>query len=244
MPNQGALLSAQPYGAARRNRCTRLPPARLGGAEFGWHVDLDAAHRILDAYYERGGNALNTRRVCGRLSEHIIGAWIVAPRGARRHRAACACVGTNPDHPGLGPVNLIRAVEASLMRLDTDRIDVLTSDATGDSAARLEDTLATAEWLIESARSARSVRLGLSASQLADGAHPRLGGLPAADGAFDAVQRAASGRVRRRPGRRRPASRWRPGSSQAPLAHGITWLVCTALSRRSPGRCAARSWPR
>ncbi len=179
IPVQGA-----PLGAAVRvplgETGARVFPLILGGAEFGWHVDLDAAHRILDAYYERGGNALNTSDAyaAGR-SEHIIGAWM-SRRAVRDDIVLGVRVGTNPDHPGLGPVNLIRAVEASLMRLDTDRIDVLYLDATGDSAARLEDTLATAEWLIESGKVRAIGSLGLSASQLvearilASAGYPRL----------------------------------------------------------------------
>ena len=32
-------------------------PLILGGAEFGWNVDLESSHEIMDAYLERGGNA-------------------------------------------------------------------------------------------------------------------------------------------------------------------------------------------
>ena len=35
-------------------------PLILGGAEFGWNVDLESSHEIMDAYIERGGNALHT----------------------------------------------------------------------------------------------------------------------------------------------------------------------------------------
>lgn len=158
----------------------RIFPLILGGAEFGWHVDLAAAHRILDAYYERGGNALKTSDAysSGR-SEHIIGAWMSC-RALRDDIVLGVRVGTNPDYPGLGPVNLIRAVEASLTRLHTDRIDVLYLDATADTPTALEDTLATAEWLIEAGKVRALGSLGLTASQLvearilASAGYPRL----------------------------------------------------------------------
>ena len=89
-------------------------PLILGGAEFGWHVDLAAAHDILDAYRGRGGNAVHTSDgyAAGR-SEHIIGQWMHT-RGIRDEVVLSVRVGSHPDNPGLGPVSLIRAVEGSL----------------------------------------------------------------------------------------------------------------------------------
>lgn len=158
----------------------RVFPLVLGGAEFGWHVDLAAAHAILDAYRERGGNALNTSDTyaAGR-SEHIIGQWL-ARRRVRDEIVLGVRVGTNPEHPGLGSVNLIRAVESSLTRLGTDRIDILYLDSTADSSAALEDTLATAEWLVESGKVRALGAHGQTASQLvearilASAGYPRL----------------------------------------------------------------------
>ncbi len=155
-------------------------PLILGGAEFGWHVDMAAAHRILDAYREQGGNAVFTSDgfSSGR-SEHIIGRW-VRDRGQRDDLVIGVRVGSHPDNPGLGSVNLIRAVEASLTRLRTDRIDVLSLDATSDSTTSLEDTLATAEWLVEAGKVRALGAFGHTAAQLvearilASAGYPRL----------------------------------------------------------------------
>lgn len=143
-------------------------PLILGGAEFGWHVDLSKAHAILDAYHGRGGNAVHTSDgyASGR-SEHIIGQWLQT-RGTRDDMVLGVRVGTHPDHPGLGSVNLVRSVEASLRRLGTDRIDVLYLDATSDATAPLEDTLATAEWLVESGKVRALGSFGHSAAQLVE----------------------------------------------------------------------------
>lgn len=143
-------------------------PLMLGGAEFGWHVDLAAAHAILDAYRARGGNALHTSDgyAAGR-SEYIIGQWF-ARRASRDEMVLGVRVGTNADHPGLGSVNLIRSVEASLTRLQTDRIDILYLDATSDTQTALEDTLATAEWLVEAGKVRSLGSLGHTASQLVE----------------------------------------------------------------------------
>ncbi|WOQ70959.1 aldo/keto reductase [Microbacterium limosum] len=126
-------------------------PLILGGAEFGWNVDITASHRIIDRYVELGGNALHTAdSFAGGRSEHIIGQWMNS-RGLRDDIAVMVRVGGHPDNPGLGPVNLVRAVEASLTRLATDRIDVLYLDGS-DASVPLEETLATAEWLTGSGK--------------------------------------------------------------------------------------------
>lgn len=142
-------------------------PLMLGGAEFGWNVDLESSHAILDTYVELGGNALHTAdSFAGGRSEHILGQWIRS-RGVRDDIVLAVRIGSHPDNPGLGPVNLVRAVEASLTRLRTDRIDVLYLDATS-GVAMLEDTLATAEWLVESGKARSLGAFGFRAEQLVE----------------------------------------------------------------------------
>lgn len=143
-------------------------PLILGGAEFGWNVDLESSHEILDTYVELGGNAVHTAdSFSGGRSEHIIGQWLRS-RGLRDEVVLAVRVGGHPDNPGLGPVNLVRAVEASLTRLGTDRIDVVYLDATADSSTALEDTLATAEWLVESGKARALGACGYAAAQLVE----------------------------------------------------------------------------
>ncbi|QIG38129.1 aldo/keto reductase [Microbacterium sp. 4R-513] len=143
-------------------------PLILGGAEFGWNVDLESSHDILDAYVELGGNAIHTAdSFAGGRSEHIIGQWL-SSRGLRDEIVLAVRVGGHPDNPGLGPVNLVRAVEASLTRLGTDRIDVLYLDAVADTGTAIEDTLATAEWLVESGKARALGAVGYTAAQLVE----------------------------------------------------------------------------
>ena len=104
-------------------------PLILGGSEFGWNVDLESSHDILDAYAELGGNAVHTAdSFSGGRSEHIIGQWMHS-RGLRDDMVLAVRIGGHPDNPGLGPVDLVRAVESSLGRLRTDRIDLIYLDA-------------------------------------------------------------------------------------------------------------------
>ena len=143
-------------------------PLMLGGSEFGWNVDLESSHDILDTYAELGGNAVHTAdSFSGGRSEHIIGQWMHS-RGFRDDVVLAVRIGGHPDNPGLGPVNLVRAVEASLTRLRTDRIDVLYLDAVADSKTALEDTLATAEWLVESGKARALGAVGYTAAQLVE----------------------------------------------------------------------------
>lgn len=142
-------------------------PLILGGAEFGWNIDLSTSHRIIDRYVELGGNALHTADSfsAGR-SEHIIGQWL-ASRQARDQVVVAVKVGAHPDNPGLGPVNLVRAVEASLVRLGTDFIDVLYLDG-ADTSVPLEETLATAEWLIGSGKVRHLAAAGFTPERLVE----------------------------------------------------------------------------
>ncbi len=143
-------------------------PLALGGAEFGWNVDLEASHAILDTYAELGGNLLHAADSfsAGR-SEHILGQWM-RTRGTRDAMTVAVRIGRHPDNPGLGPTNLVRAVEASLTRLGVERIDVLYLDAKSDGSVPLEDTLATAEWLVEAGKVRALGAYGFTAAQLVE----------------------------------------------------------------------------
>ncbi|QTV79555.1 aldo/keto reductase [Microbacterium sp. NIBRBAC000506063] len=127
-------------------------PLMLGTGEFGWNVNQSTANAILDRYIDFGGNAIHTADgFSGGRSEYFVGQWLKA-RSARDGVVLGARIGAHADNPGLDPVNLVRAVDASLGRLGTDVIDVLYLDASLDETSNLEDTLATVEWLREAGK--------------------------------------------------------------------------------------------
>jgi aryl-alcohol dehydrogenase-like predicted oxidoreductase len=99
----------------------------LGGNVFGWTADAPASEAILDMYVAAGGNFIDTANsylVEHGRSETIIGRWLTA-RGNRDAIVLATKVGG-----GRGPLRNLRAetiaseAQASLERLQTDRIDL------------------------------------------------------------------------------------------------------------------------
>jgi aryl-alcohol dehydrogenase-like predicted oxidoreductase len=124
-------------------------PLCLGGNVFGWTLDETASYRILDEFLAAGFDFVDTADVystwvpgnVGGESETIIGKWF-RQRGNRAKVILATKVGwlMPPDHKGLSRANIIRAVEDSLRRLQTDYIDLYQSHV-DDTDTALEETL-------------------------------------------------------------------------------------------------------
>ncbi len=109
----------------------------LGTMNFGPQTDESTSHGIMDAALDAGLNFVDTANVYGwgenkGRTEEIIGTWF-AQGGGRRDRTVLATkvygnmAGDGdvwPNHDKLSAVNIRRAVEASLKRLQTDYIDI------------------------------------------------------------------------------------------------------------------------
>ncbi len=119
----------------------------LGGNVFGWTADEKTSHAILDAFVAGGFNAIDTADVysawvpgnTGGDSEKVIGTWLKA-RGRRDDVIIATKVGMWPVHPGLKAANIITACEDSLVRLQTDYIDLYQSHR-DDADAPQDETL-------------------------------------------------------------------------------------------------------
>ncbi len=101
---------------------------------------------MLDAYVEAGGNAIDTADAYARWlghgggeSETVIGRWM-KERGNRDDLVIATKVGKNTPLDNLRPETIRAAVELSLARLQTDRIDLYYAhqDHDDDLAATLE----------------------------------------------------------------------------------------------------------
>ncbi|MBX3063528.1 MAG: aldo/keto reductase [Anaerolineae bacterium] len=105
----------------------------LGTMNFGPETSEADAYQIMDSALENGVNFFDTANVYGRkkgegVTENIIGRWF-AQGGGRREKVVIATkvYGTMGDWPNenrLSALNIKRAVEGSLRRMQTDHIDL------------------------------------------------------------------------------------------------------------------------
>ena len=127
----------------------RVHPLCLGGNTFGWSANESESFAVLDAYFEAGGNFIDTADVYsewkegnkGGESETIIGNWMKS-RGNRDELVIATKVAKLSTRPGLSKSNISAALNDSLNRLQTDRIDLYYSHE-DDKATPLEETLET-----------------------------------------------------------------------------------------------------
>jgi aryl-alcohol dehydrogenase-like predicted oxidoreductase len=121
-------------------------PLALDGSIFGWASGPRETAEVLDAFSAAGGSVVATAdHYAGGRSEAMLGAWM-RERGRRDDMIVATKVGRHPDAAGLSPAAIRRGVEASLRRLETDRIDFLAFD--GDHPETpIEDSLETVDRL-------------------------------------------------------------------------------------------------
>jgi len=112
----------------------RVSPLCLGAMTFGvgagaWGSTDEQAARMIDMYMDRGGNFIDTADFYGQMggSEALLGSLL----GDRRERLAISTkysLTTRPGDPnaaGNQRRNMVRSVEDSLRRMNTDFIDLL-----------------------------------------------------------------------------------------------------------------------
>jgi aryl-alcohol dehydrogenase-like predicted oxidoreductase len=134
-----------------------VSPLCFGGNVFGWTIDEQQSFEILDAFTAAGLNFIDTADVYSRWkpgnqggeSETIIGNWL--KRSGKRESVVIATkVGMEmaPGKQGLSKGYIVKAVEDSLRRLQTDYIDLYQSHK-DDENTPIEETLETFARLIE-----------------------------------------------------------------------------------------------
>ncbi len=122
----------------------------LGSMMFGDRTDATEAARIVEHARESGVNAIDTADIyAGGESERIVGRLI----GRERERWVLASkvanpVGDQPNDRGLSRHWILRAIDRSLQRLDTDWIDLYYMHR-DDESTPVEETVATMARLIE-----------------------------------------------------------------------------------------------
>jgi aryl-alcohol dehydrogenase-like predicted oxidoreductase len=136
-------------------------PLVFGGNVFGWTADEATSFRLLDTFVDGGFNLIDTADVystwvqghTGGESETILGRWL--RHSGKRDRVLIATKVGKPmageGRTGLSPRWIRQAVDDSLRRLQTDRIDLYQSHD-DDTSTPLEDTLATYGELIRAGK--------------------------------------------------------------------------------------------
>ena len=116
----------------------------LGTNTFGRMTDQAQSDAVLDAFFELGGNFVDTSDSYSRgESEKVLGTWMAAR--AKRHETivatkVCSPMGDGPNDRGLSRYHIMAGVEASLRRLQTDYIDLYQAHR-DDPDAPLDETL-------------------------------------------------------------------------------------------------------
>ena len=110
-----------------------LPPVMFGGNVFGWTADEATSFKLLDTCMDAGLNAIDTADVYsvwarghqGGESEIVIGNWL-KKRGKRDDVIIATKVGSQmgSGDKGLSRAWIMKEVDASLKRLQTDVIDL------------------------------------------------------------------------------------------------------------------------
>lgn len=137
-----------------------IAPLVLGCNMFGWTADPRTCFEILDRFVDAGFNAIDTADVYsawvpghkGGESESVIGDWLRA-RGARTRVVLQTKVGA-PLHDGgkgLSATHIVKSVEASLVRLQTDHLDLYQAHS-DDPSVPLEETLEAFRQLIDAGK--------------------------------------------------------------------------------------------
>jgi len=137
-----------------------VAPLALGGNVFGWTIDEATSFRVLDAFVDAGFNLIDTADVYSRWapgnqggeSETILGKWF-KQSGKRDQVILATKVGMDlgAGKTGLSAAQIRAAVEESLGRLQTDRIDLYQSHK-DDPDVPLEETLGAFGELIQAGK--------------------------------------------------------------------------------------------
>ena len=133
-------------------------PIAFGGNVFGWTADEATSHKLLDAFVDAGFTFVDTADVYSRWapghkggeSETVIGSWLKKDPAKRdKVLIATKCGMEMPNEgQGLSRGHIKKSVDASLKRLNTDRIDLFQSHR-DDQDTPQEETLSTYGELIK-----------------------------------------------------------------------------------------------
>src|SRR5437899_11778425 len=135
----------------------------LGTGNFGDMTSEATAREIMQAALDRGVNLFDTANsYVGGESERVIGRYLAET--GQRDRVLIATkvfypTGEGPNDRGLSRHHILRACEASLQRLRTDRIDLYLTHRTASLVTPIEETL---EAMTDLVRQGKVMYIGCS----------------------------------------------------------------------------------
>jgi aryl-alcohol dehydrogenase-like predicted oxidoreductase len=161
-----------------------VAPIAFGGNVFGWTIDEQTSFGILDRFTDAGFNLIDTANVYSRWkpgnqggeSETIIGNWLKSRNNRQQVIIATkvgADMGTGKD---ISKANILKEVDNSLKRLQTDYIDLYFSHY-DDEKTPVEETLEAYQELIKAGKVRSIGASNFSAARLKESldASKRLG---------------------------------------------------------------------
>jgi aryl-alcohol dehydrogenase-like predicted oxidoreductase len=151
-------------------------PLMLGGNVFGWTADEATSLAVLNRFLDGGGTLVDTADIYsawapghqGGESESVIGAWLA--RSGRRDEVLIATkfgMVRGGEGTDISPSHLAVAVEASLRRLRTDRIDLYFVHR-DDPSQPLEPLLRALDGLVKQGKLRAIGASNFSAARLAE----------------------------------------------------------------------------
>ena len=159
------------------NSGIEFAPIVFGGNVFGWTADEATSHRLLDAFVDAGFTFVDTADVYSRWvpghtggeSEKIIGSWLKKDPSKRAKVQIATKCGMVPASGALTRAHIVKSVDESLQRLNTDRIDLFQSHK-DDSATPQEETLSTYGDLVKAGKIGAIGASNFDAKRLAEAA--------------------------------------------------------------------------
>ncbi|WP_294298472.1 aldo/keto reductase [uncultured Chryseobacterium sp.] len=142
-----------------KNTELTVAPINFGGNVFGWTLDEKQSFEILDIFFEKGFNFIDTADTYswwvngkGGQSEEIIGKWMKS-RNNRKELVIATKVGSETSEHGydISRKHILKSVDESLQRLQTDRIDLYYTHF-DDKQTPVEETLSAYDEVIKAGK--------------------------------------------------------------------------------------------
>lgn len=137
-----------------------VAPLAFGGNVFGWTIDETTSFEILDAFVAAGFNFIDTADVYSRWvpgniggeSETILGKWM-KQRNNREQIILATKIGADngKGHPDVSKAYILKGVEDSLRRLQTEYIDLYQTHYDNESTP-VEETLEAYDQLVKAGK--------------------------------------------------------------------------------------------